>query len=205
MIFDSDRLDERGAYRLLISVIVPRPIAFVTTISPTGVVNLAPFSYFNGVSAAPPLVSIAIGRRGRERTKKDTLRNIEATREFVVNLATEELADAVNVSSAEYPPEISEVEVTGLSTLPSDRVKPPRLERSPVHLECRVHEVHELGSAPVSLVIGEVLRFHIRDDVFTGSTVDPAKLHPIGRLGGDLYCRVRDLFVMTRPTFAPRS
>jgi flavin reductase (DIM6/NTAB) family NADH-FMN oxidoreductase RutF len=199
VILDASSLDERDAYRLLISVIVPRPIAWVTSVSAAGLVNLAPFSFFNGISASPPLVSIAIGRRGRERTKKDTLRNVEATREFVVNVVTEDLAEAMNLTSGEYPPEVSEVELARLAVVPSDLVKPPRVAAAPIHLECRLVEIHEIGAAPASLVIGEVLRFHVRDDVTTNGTVDPAKLKAVGRLGGDAYCRVRDLFEMKRP------
>ncbi|MBI1850215.1 MAG: flavin reductase family protein [Planctomycetes bacterium] len=199
MFIDATGLDERAAYRLLISVIVPRPIAFVTTVNDAGLVNLAPFSFFNGISGDPPLVSIAIGRRGRERTKKDTLRNIESTREFVVNVATEELAESVNLSSGDYPPEVSEVDLAKLTAVASDRVKPPRLRESPINLECRLVEIHELGAGPTSLVIGEVLRFHVRDEILSEGVVDPAKLRPIARLGGDFYCRVRDLFEMKRP------
>src|SRR5262245_26819747 len=129
MILDPAKSSVREVYLMLISSVVPRPIAFVSTRSAAGVTNLAPFSYFNGVSSKPPIVSVSIGyRRWRGAiVKKDTLRNIEETGEFVVNVATEALLAQVNQSSAEYPPDVSEISEVGLTPLPSDLVKPPRI------------------------------------------------------------------------------
>jgi flavin reductase (DIM6/NTAB) family NADH-FMN oxidoreductase RutF len=189
-------------YRTLVAVVTPRPIAWVTTLDAEGRVNLAPFSFFNAFGANPPVVVFSPTNR-RDGTKKDTLLNVEATGEFVLNAATEALAEQVNLSSKELPPGESEVELTGLSVLPSLKVRPPRLAESPVNLECRVTQVVPVGTGPIAanLVIGEVLAFHIAEAVLDDAgRVDPRKLRTIARLGADFYCRSTDLFEMKRPT-----
>src|SRR5207248_4416429 len=141
--------------------------------------------------------------RRRDGTKKDTLNNIEATREFVVNVAVESLAEKVNLSSKELPPDESEIDLTGLHTLPSVKVKPPRLAESPVNLECKLRQVVPIGSGPIAgnLVIGEVVAIHVADRVLDEKgKVDPRKLRTIARLGADWYCHTSDLFEMKRPT-----
>ena len=189
-------------YHTLVGVVTPRPIAWVTTIDAAGRVNLAPFSFFNAFGANPPVVVFSPTLR-RDGTKKDTLLNVEATGEFVVNAAVAELAAQVSQSSKELPPGESEVELTGLHVLPSVKVKPPRLAESPVNLECKLRQVVPIGSGPIAgnLVIGEVVAIHVADRVLDEKgKVDPRKLRTIARLGADWYCHVSDLFEMKRPT-----
>jgi flavin reductase (DIM6/NTAB) family NADH-FMN oxidoreductase RutF len=188
-------------YRTLVEVVTPRPIAWVTTVDADGRINLAPFSFFNAFGANPPVVVFSPTLR-RDGTKKDTLLNVEATGEFVVNAAVAPLAEQVNHSSKELPPGESEVEYVGLHTVPSIKVRPPRLAESPVSLECRVLQVVSIGDGPIAanLVIGEVLALHVADRVLDDKgRVDPRKLQTIARLGGDWYCHSADLFEMKRP------
>ena len=189
-------------YRTLIEIVTPRPIAWVTSLGPDGVVNLAPFSFFNAFGANPPVVVFSPTLR-RDGSKKDTLLNVEATGEFVLNAAVEPLADQVNLSSKELPRGASEVELTGLTLRPSVKVRVPAVAESPVHLECRVLQIIPVGKGPLAanLVIGEVLVIHV-DDRVLGPTghLDPRKLRTIARMGGDEYCRTTDLFSMKRPT-----
>jgi flavin reductase (DIM6/NTAB) family NADH-FMN oxidoreductase RutF len=188
-------------YHLLVGVVTPRPIAWVTTIDPEGHVNLAPFSFFNAFGANPPVVVFSPTLR-RDGSKKDTLRNLEATGEFVLNAAVESLAEKINLSSKELPYGQSEVELTGLTLIPSTKVKPPRLAETPVTMECKVLQIVSTGKGPIAgnLVIGEVLVIHIADDVLDDKKrIDPRKLRTIARLGGDYYCRTTDLFEMKRP------
>jgi flavin reductase (DIM6/NTAB) family NADH-FMN oxidoreductase RutF len=189
-------------YRTLVEVVTPRPIAWVTTVDAHGRVNLAPFSFFNAFGANPPVVVFSPTLR-RDGSKKDTLLNVEATGEFVVNAAVAPLAEQVNGSSKELPPGENEVEYVGLHTVPSVKVRPPRLAESPVNLECRVHSIVPIGTGPIAanLVIGEVLALYVSDHVLDANgRVDPHKLQTIARLGGDWYCRTSDLFEMKRPT-----
>jgi flavin reductase (DIM6/NTAB) family NADH-FMN oxidoreductase RutF len=200
MTIDPAKHDPRNIYRLMIGTIVPRPIAFVSTISEAGVLNLAPFSFFTGVSPNPPVVCFSPTRRG-DGTKKDTLLNIEATREFVVNIVTEAIAGPMNACSAEFPPEVDEFSASGLTPVPSEVVKPPRVKESPVSMECRLIQVVELGQLPLSgnLVIGEIVRFHVDDAIVSDFRIDPDKLLAVGRMGGIAYTRTRDRFNMERP------
>lgn len=191
----------QDVYQLLVGVVTPRPIAWVTTLSPTGVVNLAPFSFFNAFGANPPVVVFSPTLR-RDGTKKDTLLNLEATGEFVLNAAVDDLAGAVNLSSKELPPDESEVTLTGLHVTPSVKVRPPRVSESPAHLECVVRQVVPVGAGPIAanLVIGEVVVIHVRDDVLDDrGRPDPRKLRTVARLGGDYWCRASDLFEQKRP------
>jgi flavin reductase (DIM6/NTAB) family NADH-FMN oxidoreductase RutF len=177
-------------YHALVSVVTPRPIAWVTTIDS-----------FNAFGANPPVVVFAPTNR-RDGTKKDTLLNIEATGEFVVNAAVAPLAEQVNQSSKELPHGESEVDYVGLHTVPSAKVKPPRLVESPVNLECRLRQIIPVGQGPIAgnLVIGEVVMMHVADQVLDDvGKVDPRKLQTIARLGGDWYCHSTDLFQMKRP------
>ena len=188
-------------YQALVGVVTPRPIAWVTTLSPTGVVNLAPFSFFNAFGANPPVVVFSPTLR-RDGSKKDTLLNLERLGEFVVNAAVAPLADKVNLSSKEVPPDESEVTLTGLTTSPSLKVKPPRIAESPVHLECVVRQIVSFGDGPIApnLVIGEVVMMHISDDVLDDKgRVDPRKLRTVARLGQDYWCHTSDLVEQKRP------
>jgi flavin reductase (DIM6/NTAB) family NADH-FMN oxidoreductase RutF len=179
----------------MISCIAPRPIAFVSTLSRAGVTNLAPFSFFNGVSGDPPVVSIAVATK-RDGSKKDTWRNIEDTGEYVINVVVPELMDAVIVGARELPHDISELDLSGEPTLPSTRVKPPRLARAPVQMECSLLKIVEVED--VGLILGRVLLYHVHDDVLRDGRVDPTRATFVGRMGDDLYCRATDLFERKR-------
>ena len=192
---DPAALSPREAYRLMISCIIPRPIAFVTTLSREGATNLAPFSFFNGVSSDPPVVSIAVASK-KDGSRKDTWRNIEETGEYVINVVVPELMDAVIVGAKELPHGVSELEMSGLKTLPSTKVKPPRLEASPINLECTLLRIVEVEET--ALILGRVVMVHAKDEIVDGGRVDPKRLTFVGRLGDDLYCRVNDLFERKR-------
>ena len=188
-------------YQLLVGAVTPRPIAWVATLSPSGVVNLAPFSFFNAFGANPPIVVFSPTLR-RDGSKKDTLINLESLGEFVVNAATAPLAEKVNLTSAEIPASDSEVSLAKLTTLPSVKVKPPRIAESPVNFECKVRQIIPCGSGPIAanLVIGEILMMHIADEVLDEKgRIDPRKLQTVARLGGDFWCRTTDLFEQKRP------
>jgi flavin reductase (DIM6/NTAB) family NADH-FMN oxidoreductase RutF len=188
-------------YHLLVDVVTPRPIAWVTSLDREGRINLAPFSFFNAFGANPPVVVFSPTLR-RDGSKKDTLLNVEATGEFVLNAAVEPLAEKINLSSKELPHGESEVALTGLTLKPSLKVKPPRLAETPVNLECKVLQIVPIGKGPIAanLVIGEVLVMHVADELLDAKgRVDPRKLHTIARLGADYYCRTSDLFEMHRP------
>lgn len=199
MDLDPASLSHTDSYQLLISGIVPRPIAWVSTVAEDGVLNLAPFSFFTGICGKPPTICFSVLRRRGE--KKDTLRNIEATGEFVINVVSERFAQAMNQTAAEYPPEVDEFAAAGLTPVASDRVRPPRVGESLISMECKLVEVRQYGEMPYasSLVIGEVVLFHLSDEVYRDGVVDFAALGAVGRMGRDLYCRTGDLFEMKRP------
>jgi flavin reductase (DIM6/NTAB) family NADH-FMN oxidoreductase RutF len=182
-------------YRFMIDVIVPRPIAFVTTINAAGRPNAAPFSFFNGLSGDPPLLGISINERGG--APKDTLRNIRETGEFVVNVVNGEMIQRVVHASGEWPENVDELALTGLTPAPAERVRPPRVAESPVHLECRLFREVEL--VHTVFVVGEIVLAHVRDDVVREGQVDPQALDAVGRLGGARYAPVRDIFEIPRP------
>jgi len=188
-------------YQALVGAVTPRPIAWVTTLSPAGVVNLAPFSFFNAFGANPPIVVFSPTLR-RDGSKKDTLLNLGSLGEFVLNAATAPLAERINLTSKELPPSDSEVSLAGLTTVPSAKVKPPRIAESPVHMECKVRQIIPCGTGPIAanLVIGEVLMIHVADGVLDEKDrIDPRKLQTVARLGGDYWCRTTDLFEQKRP------
>lgn len=201
MIVDPKPAGWLDTYKLMIGAIVPRPIAFVSTLSPEGIRNLAPFSFFTGVSANPPVICFCPTRRAGDRPHKDTLRNIAITKEFVVNIVSEEFGGQMNITSAEFPPEVDEFEASGLTPIPSDLVKPFRVKESHVHMECKLYLLVEVGGLPGSgsLVLGEVLRFHVDDRYVDNFKIDPDLLRPIGRMGGATYTRTTDRFDMVRP------
>ncbi len=177
------------------SVIVPRPIAFVTTVDSAGRVNAAPFSWFCGLATRPPLVGVSISPRAGG--PKDTLRNLRETREFVVNVVTEAMAAQVVQASGDWPADVDELALTGLGALPCDRVRPPRVAESPVSLECRLDREIELGES--CFVVGEILCAHVRDDVLAGGRVDVTRLAPLARLGGEQYAGLGALLRLPRP------
>ena len=187
------------------ALVVPRPIGWISTVDRQGVVNLAPYSFFNGLSDAPPMVFFASNGQPRSRGGgKDSLRNAEASGEFVVNLATWELREAMNATSAPLPPGESELPRTELSLLPSEKVRPPRVAQSPAHLECRWIRTVDLPCTDPEggnhLVIGEVVGIHIDESILTDEgLVDLARARPIGRLGYMDYTVVDTIFSMPRP------
>lgn len=195
----------QDTYKLLVGAVVPRPIAFVSSLDAQGVRNLAPFSFFTVASANPPVVCFCPMVRGASKgglqSTKDTLRNILATREFVLNIVSEEFAAKMNACSGDYPPEVDEFTVSGLTPLDSELVKPPRVAESHVQMECRLEQVVHVSTEPLggSLVLGRVLRFHIRESLFDNFRIDPEKLHAIGRMAGSTYVRTTDRFDMERP------
>jgi flavin reductase (DIM6/NTAB) family NADH-FMN oxidoreductase RutF len=189
-------------YKLMIGVIVPRPIAFVSTLDAAGTRNLAPFSYFTACSTNPPVVCFCTAIRSGPLSQKDTLRNVMATGEFVVNIVSEEFAAQMNLCSAEVPPDVDEFALSGLTPLPSELVKPPRVAESKAQMECRLRQIVHVSDKPGggSLVLGEVVRFHVLESVLLdGFRIDQDKLNAIGRMGGPTYVRTHDRFDMPRP------
>ncbi len=204
MVIDAETASVGELYTLLISSVVPRPIAFVSTCAANGATNLAPFSFFSAVCYAPAMVSISMAKKrsGDERVKKDTLRNIEATGELVVNIATEALMTRLNQTSANYDYGVSEIDEIGFTPVPSDVVAPPRIAECPVSMECVLDRVIELGrGGATSLVIAEVRRFHVADAVWDEAhrDVDPNALRPLARLGRSLYGTLGPVHDVPRP------
>jgi flavin reductase (DIM6/NTAB) family NADH-FMN oxidoreductase RutF len=197
--------DPTMMYKLLIGCVVPRPIAWVSSVDADGVRNLAPFSYFMAITHDPPTIAFSSSPRGVEvpgpRGKKDTLRNVELTREFVVNVVDDALAEQMNVTSGDYPAEVDEFTQAGLAAAPSVQVKAPRVAAAPINMECRVVQILPVGNLPHHLVIGEIVHLHVRDDVYDSATgrIDMRRLRPVGRLAGHQYTHVHDIFEMKRP------
>ncbi|OFW75084.1 MAG: hypothetical protein A2201_13175 [Alicyclobacillus sp. RIFOXYA1_FULL_53_8] len=194
-------LEWRDSYKLLTGSIVPRPIGFVSTISPAGLHNLAAFSFFNGVCPRPFIVSFAPMQRGNGE-KKDTLRNIEDTGEFVINVVSEDIVVRMNETAPEFASDVDEFVVSGLTPIASSVVKPPRVLESPINMECELVQVIHFGDEPGagSLVLGKVVRLHVRDDLYFDGKIDSWKLAPVARLAGDEYCKATDRFRLKRPS-----
>ena len=194
-----------GFSRVFTGVVVPRPIAFVSTLSSDGVANLAPYSFFNAVAFDPPTIVFSSSRRASEANEKtkDTLTNIEETGEFVVNVVVDDIAEAMNRTAAEYPTGVDEFEIAGLTAVSSEVVAPPRVAESPVNMECRLVQVVPIGQGAHShgLVIGEILLMHVRDDIINGHRIDHHRLRPTGRLAGNMYCYTADTFELVRPVY----
>ncbi len=201
--FDTAEIGHQQAYRLAIGSIVPRPIAWVSSMGADGVPNLAPFSFFSLVSHYPPMVSISVGER--QRRMKDTARNIEATKGYVIHTVVDGWEEQMNASSADFAPDEDEFAAIGLETIPADLVDAPRIAGAPIAMECHFAQMLELGDEwKTHLVIGRVLRWHVRDDVMLDDKyIDPNKLAPVGRLGGPRYCRVHEIFEMKPPFVTP--
>ncbi len=208
-VFDAREIDHQQTYRLLIGSVVPRPIAWVSTASAAGGTNLAPFSFFTMVSHYPPMASISVGER--EKKPKDTTRNILETKGYVIHAVANGWEERMNRSAGNYGPDESEFEATGLETLPSDLVAAPRIKDAPLAMECRFERMIPFGDEWVThLIIGEVLRWHVREDLILTVAggkkyIDPERLRPVGRLGGPKYCRTREIFEMTAPYVTPDS
>ena len=201
MYLDVRDLDSRDAYRLLIGSVVPRPIAWVSTVSASGVRNLAPFSFFNAVTSSPPMVVISVGHR--DGIPKDTARNVQEVPELVLNIVNEDVAEAMNATSEELPFDADELSLAGLTAVPSTVVRPERVAEAPIQIECRVEQLIPIGRGTQGniLILAEVLAYHIDDDVFDAERkqIRPDKLKAVGRLAGDGYCRTRDQFELIRP------
>jgi flavin reductase (DIM6/NTAB) family NADH-FMN oxidoreductase RutF len=198
----ADQLPHRELYRILIGTVVPRPIAWVSTLSDRRL-NLAPFSFFNVVSAQPPLLGFSPSLRqvdGRP-APKDTLRNVRETGEFVVNVVPFAMAEAMNLTSGDYESSINEFQLAKVATRPSQVVRPPQVEKSPVSFECKLERIIDFGSEPPSgsLVIGEIVCVHLEDEVLKEGRLDPESLDLIGRMGGMQYARITQRFEMKRP------
>jgi flavin reductase (DIM6/NTAB) family NADH-FMN oxidoreductase RutF len=201
MEFDFSQLDVATIYKLMIDAIVPRPIAFVSTVNAAGQGNLAPFSYFTGVASSPPalVLSVTAQRGGGE---KDTLRNIRETGQFVVNSSNEWLAEQVNQCSAQYPYGVDEMQKVGLTPVPSRRVKPPRVKESAVHMECELLTLVPVGSGEpgsATLVIGKILLMHVSEEVWKDGRILIDRYQPLARLGGLGYGKTREPFDLPRP------
>jgi flavin reductase (DIM6/NTAB) family NADH-FMN oxidoreductase RutF len=198
LVLDPAAQSPAASYALLVSSIVPRPIALVSTISPEGVTNLAPFSFFNAICAEPPVISFAVGNRV---PAKDTIANIRASGEFVVNIVSEAMAERMNLCSGEYPAGVSEFAISGLTPQPSEVVKPPSVRESAMSMECRLVQILEVSKRPAggSLILGEIVRFHLDRSMLEGGRLNPEKLRAVGRMGGNGYTRTRDRFEMARP------
>ncbi len=198
-----DQLPYREWYRILIGSVGPRPIAWVSTLNKKDQPNLAPFSFFNAFSGKPPMLGFATGLRNLESgpAQKDTLRNVRQTGEFVVNVVTFGLVEAMNLTSGEYEPAVNEFELAKIETRASEIVKPPQVAASPVSFECKVDQIVDFGrETPAgSLVIGEIVAAHISETVLKNGRLDPEALDLVGRMGGNQYSRTTERFELVRP------
>ncbi len=191
MHFPASDLNPEQTYRLMSGIIVPRPIAWISSVNAHGVVNLAPFSCYTFVSNQPPMIGVNIGRKAGER--KDTGRNIMENGHFVVNIADETLLDPLHESAHEHPPEVSEAELLGLEVLSGTVIATPRLAAAPISLECRLHSVTPFGNTGAEFYVGEVVMFHIREGLMQDGKIDTGKLRPICRIGGPNYASLGEI------------
>ncbi|KOF09997.1 hypothetical protein AC739_12090 [Planococcus glaciei] len=192
---DPTQQTERENYKLLVGTVIPRPIAFVTSMSADGLVNAAPFSYFNIVSSDPPLLSVSV--QSRAGVLKDTARNAIEAGEFVIHVVDESNVAEVNKTAASLPPEESEIDLTGLTLIPSEVVKVPSVEQAKVRFECQLEQAVELGGT--RLLIGKVVRFHIDESIYENGRISPETLKPVSRLAGTNYAKLGEIFSMKRP------
>jgi flavin reductase (DIM6/NTAB) family NADH-FMN oxidoreductase RutF len=188
-------------YKLMTGLIVPRPVALVSTIDRDGVPNVAPFSFFSGVGSNPPTVLFCPTLRGSGDNRKDTLRNVEQTGEFVINIVSDSIAMATNDTAAEVGPEVDEFQIAGLTAIPSDVVRAPRVAESPAQMECKLLQIVFTNHAPGGgvVVLGEIVRFHVNADLEHNFRIDPAKLDAVGRMAGNTWVRTRERFDLVRP------
>lgn len=196
----TDAMSATELYRILTGSVLPRPIAWVSSIALDGVRNLAPFSFFNVASVKPPILGFS-PLIDEVRHAKDTLNNIRDTGEFVVNIVSHSLAEKMNQTSAAYPGEIDEFASVGLTAVPSTSVRPPGAAESPVRFECRLRQLISFGSQPYAgtLVLGDVCRIHVQPDLYSDGRIDTDRLDAIGRLAGNFYATTRDRFAIARP------
>ena len=197
MEIDPTTLAPRDAYRLMIACVIPRPIAWTSTVDARGAANLAPFSFFGGVTTDPMTVMVSVGRRRGQH--KDTARNLLDTREAVIHITTRPLAEQMVTTASEVEPGVSEFDLAGLATVPSSEVRPPRIADAAIAMEATVQQHLTVGNGPVDVFLLEVVCLHVRDDVLVDGLPDPAKLAAVGRLGGRHYCDTSDVFEVTPP------
>ncbi len=190
----TDTLNAQGSYKLITGCVVPRPIAWVSTLNERGRVNLAPFSAFTFVCSFPPMLGFNVGRRLGEQ--KDTSRNIRVNGDYVVNIADESMLEALHLSSFEHPPEVSEAELLGLETVACSIVRGQRLAKAPISMECRLTQILTFGSSGADFMVGEVLLFHVRDDLMVNGKIDSGRLRPICRLAGPNYAQLGEILTM---------
>ena len=201
MIIDPANQSFSENHKLMIGSIVPRPIALVSTISKGSIKNVAPFSYFNGVCSNPPTIMFAPARRGYDGKTKDTLNNIRETNEFAINIVSEEIVEPMVACSTDYSHEVDEFKISDFTPIQCDKILAPRVEESKVVFECKLNTIIEIGPSKPGggfVVIGEIVLFHINDDVFKDGKIDLSLLNPVGRLSGNNYSRVFDSFEVKR-------
>ena len=201
MIYDPEEHPLLETHKLMIGSIVPRPIAFVSTISTDGVQNLAPFSYFNGVCADPPSIMFCPDRRGYDGKTKDTLNNIRETEEFAVNIVSENFGEQMVATATDFEPDVDEFDVSGLTPEPCHKITPPKISEAKVSFECKLNQIIPVGNEGPGggfVVIGTIVLFHIDDDVYEDGYINLEKLRPIGRLAGNKYTRTTDQFEIIR-------
>lgn len=203
MIIDPKELSAEASYRLLTGIVVPRPIAWVSSLNPLGKVNLAPFSAFTFVSPKPPMIGISVGRKGT--TYKDTATNILRHEDYVVHIADQSLISALHDSSEELPADVSEAEMLGLDTGPSDIVSVPRVLAAPIAMECKLRSVMEFGETRSRFIVGEIVRIHLRDGLVNNGKIETLALDPICRLGGPNYATLGEIQTMRAVTQTPKS
>ena len=199
---DPQQLKGREPYLLLTSIAAPRPIAWISTVSDDGVPNLAPFSFYNAVAGAPPVIMFSVSFRTQTKPKeKDTLRNVRVVPEFVAHVVDENLTDEMIATSVEYPYGVNEFEIAALATTPSIAVRPPIVSRAPVAMECKVTQIVPVEGSSNIMILGEVVRFHIREDLYRlNGLVDTMRMKPISRLGGPIeYTKIGELFHLEKP------
>ena len=201
MILDPKELPLQETHKLMIGSIVPRPIAFVSTLSKDGFENLAPFSYFNGICSNPPSIMFCPARRGYDGKTKDTLNNIRDTEEFSVNIVSEDFAEQMVSTSTDFEPEVNEFEVSGLTPVPCQKIAPPKVAEAKISFECKLNQIVPVGNEGPGggfVVIGTIVLFHIDDDVYEDGYINLEKLRPIGRLAGNMYTRTTDKLEIIR-------
>jgi len=203
MKIDPATLSADAAYYWQAATILPRPIAWTSTLNEDGSANLAPFSFFTGVSSDPPTCLICVSRKKKQpdgmRPPKDTWRNIARTGEYVIHVVNDALAHQMNATSRDFPYGTDEIAEVGLTKIASDRVAPPRIAEAPVAMECRLDRIVEVGRAGTAVIIGEILLWHVRDELVVGGRLDLGRLDAVGRMGGPTYTRTRDRFDLIRP------
>ncbi|MEG3986243.1 flavin reductase family protein [Microcoleus sp. S28C3] len=195
-------MKEPAPYHLLTSIVAPRPIAWVSTISAAGIPNLAPYSFFNAIAGFPPTIMFSVAYRRQEPKEKDTLRNVQEVDEFVCHVVDETLSTAMAQTGAEFPYEVNEFDMAHLEAVPSIDVRPLRIENSPVAMECKVTQIVPVEGATNVMVLGRVLRFHVREDLYRPEVglVDTVRMQPITRLGGPVeYTKIGQRFELSTP------